>query len=197
MCRQLHMREISIRVEMWGRTLAVFDKMISQDCLGVLRGTWCDYKDGSICCPWKLSSRRGQSSGRHPLRERGAVLTWTQTHRCAASCCPVGSAAAFCICLGLLLHSRRAAHRSASSWFHLWPRPTLNLMSGRSKRRKDEGVTERRRRSKYKKMDRVAKKRTVKEKGNSGPTKMHRGRGEEIESSIIWEVNRLTQSTYL
>lgn len=90
-------------------------------------------------------------------RERGAVLTWTQTHRCAASCCPVGSAAAFCICLGLLSRSRRVAHHSASSWFHLWPRPTLNLMSARSKRRKDEGMTERRRKSKYKKMEKRSK----------------------------------------
>jgi len=35
-CRQFHIREISesFRVEMWDRTLAKFDKMISQDCLG-------------------------------------------------------------------------------------------------------------------------------------------------------------------
>lgn len=47
------MTEISItfRVKMWGRTLAVFNKMISQDFLGALRGTCWDYKDGSICCP--------------------------------------------------------------------------------------------------------------------------------------------------
>lgn len=43
----------------------------------------------------------------------------------------------FCICLDPLSHSRRVAHRSASSCFHLWPRPTLNLMSERSKRRKN------------------------------------------------------------
>lgn len=47
------MKDISVifRVEMWGRTLAKFDKMISQDYLGVLGGTWWDYEDGSNCCP--------------------------------------------------------------------------------------------------------------------------------------------------
>lgn len=63
---------------------------------------------------------RGKFGSRYPWgkegrRDRGAVLTWIQTHRCAASCCPVGSGAAFCICLGLLSRSRRVAHRSVSS----------------------------------------------------------------------------------
>lgn len=42
---------VASRVEVRGGTLAVFDKMISYDCLGALRRPWFDYKDGSICCP--------------------------------------------------------------------------------------------------------------------------------------------------
>lgn len=77
----------------------------------------------------------------------GAVLTWTQIHRCAALCCPVGSGAAFCIYLGPLSRSLHVGRHSVSSWFRLWPRPTLNLVSERSKTRTDENGM--RRKEKY------------------------------------------------
>ncbi|MEQ2222396.1 hypothetical protein ILYODFUR_025849 [Ilyodon furcidens] len=64
----------------------------------------------------------------------GSAFTWIRTHRCAASCCPVGFAAAFCTCLGPVLRSRRAAHRSASSWSRLGRRLALSLKSGQEKR---------------------------------------------------------------
>ena len=85
----------------------------------------------------------------------GAGLTWTQIHRCAASCCPVGSGAAFCIYLGPLSHSRHVGRHSVSSWFRLWPRPTLNSVSVRSKRRKDERGM--RRKEKYNKIGKRSK----------------------------------------
>lgn len=90
-----------------------------------------------------------ETAARRKVREQGCVVfTWTRTHRYAASCCPVGSVAAFCICLGLLSHSRRVARRSAFSWFRLGPRPTLKLTSERLKRRKIERVMEGRRKAK-------------------------------------------------
>lgn len=129
---------------MWGRTLAVFNKMrISQDCLGALRETWWDYKDSSICRPWKIKRLPRPKFGRSYPRGRRATFTWTQTRRYVALCCPVGSAAAFCICLGPLSCSRRVARHSASSLFRLGPEPTRTLMSERSKRRKDERATDR------------------------------------------------------
>lgn len=130
---------VTFRVEMRGRTLAKFDKMISQDRLVGVEGDSVGLRGrqhllsmkNRAAAEGKVREHVTPPWGKEGRRDGGAVLTWTRTRRCAASCCPVGSGAAFCICLGPLSRSRRAARRSASSWFHPWPGPTLNLMSER------------------------------------------------------------------
>lgn len=58
-------------------------------------------------------------------------FTWTQTRQCAAWCCPGGSGAGFCTCHVPPSRSRRAACRSASSWYRLGLRPTPSSESER------------------------------------------------------------------
>lgn len=53
-------------------------------------------------------------------------FTWTQTHQCAAWCCPGGFDAGFCTCLFLPWRSRHAACRSAFSSCRPGLLPTLN-----------------------------------------------------------------------
>ena len=131
---------------MWDGTLAKFDKRISPDCLDMLRDTRWVLSMKKIL---KQSLRRGESFRESTPEGQtaagtGAALTWTRIRRCAASCCLAGSGAEFCICLGPLSRSRRAARRSASSCFRLWPGPTPKLMSERAERNEDEEVRGRR-----------------------------------------------------
>lgn len=67
-CRQLHIREITVT---WrcgaGRTLAKFDRMISQDCLGVLRGIT---RTAASVVHENLAAAEGKVREQVPPRER-------------------------------------------------------------------------------------------------------------------------------
>lgn len=67
-----------------------------------------------------------EKEGRRDCRAASAgEFTWTQTHQCAAWCCPVESDGGSCTCLGPAACSQRGSYHWPSSWFHPERLPTL------------------------------------------------------------------------
>lgn len=90
--------------------------------------------EGDVCVCLSSKSRGKVTIQKGCALERRRRLIRPQTRRSSAWCCPAGSVARSCICLGRRAHSRCGGDRSGCSWTRHGPEPALR--SGSNERRK-------------------------------------------------------------